>query len=158
MVLEQKRRAKKWSRQIGQFRRPKLNPSTIDFGILSSAGNLWWRVPQATVRQKLGNFEILASAMKHRTIVNEREDRMPWILSRVAYSNGFLGEKGMLALGAGYRHADYGVDNSEDTDRWLVCGEFRYKYNALTLKGEIMMTITATGLQHQYATSSNTNT
>ena len=125
--------------RIGQDWTPvaQLNPSTIDFGVLSSAGNLWWRVPQATVRQKLGNFEILASAMKHRTTDNEREDRMPWILSRVAYSNGFLGEKGMLALGAGYRHADYGDDNSEDTDRWLVCGEFRYKYNALTLKGEI---------------------
>ncbi len=125
--------------RIGQDWIPvaQLNPSIIDFGNLSSAGNLWHRVPQATVRQKLGDFEILASVMKHRTTDNEREDRMPWILSRVAYSNGFLGGNGMLALGGGYRHADYGTDNSEDTDRWLVCGEFKYRYNALTLKGEI---------------------
>lgn len=40
----------------------RLNPATIDFGILSSAGNLWWRIPQATVRHKMGKYEFLLSA------------------------------------------------------------------------------------------------
>ena len=43
------------------------NPATIDFGILSYGGNLWWRVPQITARYKMeGGLELLGSLMKHR--------------------------------------------------------------------------------------------
>ncbi|MFH1843431.1 MAG: hypothetical protein ABIF77_09515, partial [bacterium] len=44
----------------------KQNPGTIDFGILSWGGNLWWRVPQITATKKTGDVELLASLMKHR--------------------------------------------------------------------------------------------
>lgn len=75
--------------------------------------------------------------MKHRTTDNDREDYMPWLMSRVAYSDGFLGGNGMLALGAGYRHAEYTEDGDENTDRWLVCGEFKFNYEKWRLQGEL---------------------
>jgi hypothetical protein len=115
----------------------QLNPSTIDFGILTAAGNLWWRVPQITVRQELGDFQVLASVMKHRRKSTEDEDRMPWLLSRIQYSNEILGKGGLVALGGGYRHADYGQNTSNNTDRWLVCGELKYVAGPFTFKGEL---------------------
>jgi len=115
----------------------QLNPSTVDFGILTAAGNLWWRVPQITVRQKLGNFQLLASVMKHRRTDTENEDRMPWLLSRIQYSDEILGKGGLVALGAGYRNADYGQDSSDKVDRWLICGELKYVAGPFTLKGEL---------------------
>lgn len=115
----------------------QLNPSTIDFGILTAAGNLWWRVPQVTVRQELGDIQVLASVMKHRRKSTEDEDRMPWILSRIQYSNEILGKGGLVALGGGYRHADYEHNSSNNTDRWLVCGELKYVAGPFTFKGEL---------------------
>jgi hypothetical protein len=115
----------------------QLNPSTVDFGILTAAGNLWWRVPQVTVRQELGDFQVLVSAMKHRRTNTENEDRMPWLLSRIQYSNEILGKGGLVALGGGYRHADYGKNTSNNTDRWLVCGELKYVTGPFTLAGEL---------------------
>ena len=115
----------------------QLNPSTIDFGILTAAGNLWWRVPQVTVRQELGDFQVLASVMKHRRTSTENEDRMPWLLSRIQYSNEILGKGGIVALGGGYRHADYGQNTSNNTDRWRVCGELKYVTGPFTFKGEL---------------------
>ncbi|MEA3385080.1 MAG: hypothetical protein U9Q89_01285 [Thermodesulfobacteriota bacterium] len=115
----------------------QLNPSTIDFGIMTAAGNLWWRVPQITVRQEFGDFQVLASMMKHRRTDTENEDRMPWILSRIQYSNEILGKGGLVALGGGYRDADYGQDSSNNTDRWLVCGEMKYVAGPFTFKGEL---------------------
>ena len=115
----------------------QLNPSTIDFGILTAAGNLWWRVPQVTVRQQLGDIQLLASVMKHRRTDTENEDRMPWLLGRVQYSNEILGKGGLVALGGGYRHADYEKNTSNNTDRWLVCGELKYVTGPFTLQGEL---------------------
>jgi hypothetical protein len=115
----------------------QLNPSTVDFGILTAAGNLWWRVPQLTVRQRLGDFQVLASVMKHRRTDTENEDRMPWLLSRIQYSDKLLGKGGLVALGGGYRNADYGQDSSNNTDRWLICGELKYVTGPFTLKGEL---------------------
>ncbi len=117
----------------------RLNPSTIDFGILSAAGNLWWRVPQLTVRQKaFDNFEFLVSLMKHRRRDTGSEDRMPWLLGRVAYSGGILGAGNMVAIGAGYRHASYGTNNSDNFDRYLVVGEWKFAFldKKLIFKGE----------------------
>ncbi len=115
----------------------QLNPSTVDFGILTAAGNLWWRVPQATVRQELGDFQVLASVMKHRRTSTENEDRMPWLLGRIQYSNEILGKGGLVAFGGGYRHADYEQNSSNNTDRWLVCGELKYVAGPFTFKGEL---------------------
>ena len=117
----------------------RLNPSTLDFGILTAAGNLWWRVPQITVRQKVGNnLEFLVSAMKHRRLDPAREDRMPWLLARVAYTGSLSGADYMFALGGGYRHASYGENDSYDIDRYLVVGEWKISLldKRLTFKGE----------------------
>ncbi len=117
----------------------RLNPSTLDFGILTAAGNLWWRVPQITVRQKImNNFELLVSVMKHRRTDTAREDRMPWFLTRVSYTGGFIGAGNMIALGAGYRHASYATDSSDNVDRYLIAGEWKFNLldKKLTFKGE----------------------
>ncbi len=114
-----------------------LNPRTVDFGILSAAGNLWWRVPQITVRQRFGAFELTGSLMKHRRTNTANEDRMPWILARLALNGGILGEGNMIALGGGYRHADYGQNTSENTDRWLIAGELKYAIGPVSLQGEL---------------------
>ncbi len=117
----------------------RLNPSTIDFGILTAAGNLWWRVPQVTVRQKaFDNVEVLVSLMKHRRTNTASEDRMPWVLGRIAYTGGILGAGNMVALGAGYRHASYGTNNSDNFDRYLVVGEWKFAFldKKLIFKGE----------------------
>ena len=129
------------SLRIGQDWIPvaQLNPSTVDFGILTAAGNLWWRVPQVTLRQKaFENFEFLVSLMKHRRTSTSNEDRMPWVLARIAYTGGILGGKNMIALGGGYRHADYGKNTSKDTDRYLVVGEWKFAFfeNTMIFKGE----------------------
>ena len=117
----------------------RLNPSTIDFGILTAAGNLWWRVPQITLRQKaFDNFEFLVSLMKHRRTNTGSEDRMPWVLGRIAYTGGVLGAGNMVAIGAGYRHASYGTNNSDNFDRYLVVGEWKFAFldKKVVFKGE----------------------
>lgn len=82
------------------------NPGTIDFGIQSWSGNLWWRVPQLTLRYKPDNIEVLVSAMKHRVSNSQEQmEKMPWLLGRVGFSD-FLGEGSLVALGAGYRSAN----------------------------------------------------
>lgn len=97
------------------------NPATIDFGILSYGGNLWWRVPQITVRYKAAaGLELLGSAMKHRIQSEvDHQEVMPWLIGRAAYS-GFLNDKGMLAIGAGFRSVE--VD-SIDYSPFLIAGE-----------------------------------
>ncbi|MCP4715186.1 MAG: hypothetical protein GY868_08725 [Deltaproteobacteria bacterium] len=116
-----------------------LNPSMIEFGVMSGSGNLWWRVPQVTFRKNIGNFELLASAMKHRRISYEENDRMPWLLAKVSYKNGILGKGGLIALGGGWRNSRVGAgdftwndetnvngrDNS--VDRWLIALEIKLK-------------------------------
>uniref|UniRef100_A0A7V5XFF5 Porin n=1 Tax=Thermodesulfobacterium geofontis TaxID=1295609 RepID=A0A7V5XFF5_9BACT len=139
----------------------QLNPSTIEFGILTAAGNLWWRVPQLTIRQKVfENWELLGSLMMHRRIATSSEERMPWALARVQYKDGVLSkifDKGsMIAIGGGYKHdavepgdvsfpRKYFTTES-DVDRWLLVGEwvlnfklfnqkFQFKGEAWTGKG-----------------------
>ncbi len=114
-----------------------LNPNTLDFGILSAAGNLWWRIPQITVRQRFGGVELTGSVMKHRRTDTAKEDRMPWVLARAALNGQILGDGNLLAVGAGYRHADYGTNNSINTDRWLVVGEAKYNLGPVLFQGEL---------------------
>ncbi len=122
-----------------------LNPPTIEFGVLSSSGNLWWRVPQVTLRKQVCNFELLLSAMKHRRLSYEEEDRLPWIMAKVSYKEGILGKGGLLALGGGFRNSKIGSSyagglnvNGEDNsvDRWLVALEFKIKRGKFTFLAE----------------------
>lgn len=132
----------------------QLNPSTVDFGILTAAGNLWWRVPQITLRQKVfENWELLASLMMHRRLSTSSEERMPWALARIQYKDGILNkifDKGsIIALGGGYKHE--AVKDSDvpfprkyfresDVDRWVICGEWLFNFkianNKFQFKGE----------------------
>jgi len=121
----------------------QLNPSTIEFGILTAAGNLWWRVPQLTVRQKVfNNWEILGSLMMHRRISTASEERMPWLLARIQYKDGILtrvfSKGSMLAIGGGYKHeavdASKPFPHESDIDRWLIVGEWKLNFKLFDQK------------------------
>lgn len=128
------------------------NPGTLDFGVLAWGGNLWWRVPQVTVRQKTGDFEFLAGMMKHRnSIPQEAEEQMPWFLGRLAW-NGLSDGKGLLAISGGGRSNSLtdrvalhnpGADSTRiiyntDYNAWLLCGEWKLPLGPrLTLNGEV---------------------
>ena len=112
----------------------QLNPNTVDFGILTAAGNLWWRVPQITVRKQIGDVELLASAMKHRRIDTTEENRMPWVLGRVAYNGGLLGKGNSIALGGGYRTED--DINDHRIERNLLAAELKLAQGPWSLRAE----------------------
>lgn len=118
----------------------QLNPNTVDFGILTAAGNLWWRVPQVTVRKQIGDFEVLASAMKHRRQYTTEEDRMPWVLGRIAYNEGLLGKGNSVALGGGYRtESVYKTTTSAEghrIERYLLAAELKLAHGPFTLRAE----------------------
>ena len=134
---------KDWGTSVraGQDWQPifSTNPSTIDFGILSATGNLWWRRPQVTVRQKFGvgdagGFELLGSLMLKRRTSTASETRMPWLLGRLAYNFEAAG-KHMLALSGGYQSDS--TTAGDDLDRWLFGGEFKLNFSPVLVKGEI---------------------
>jgi hypothetical protein len=112
-----------------------LNPPTVEFGILSAAGNLWWRVPQVTLRKEIDELQLTFSLMEHRRVsTDEKDQRMPWLLSRVAYIDGPT----HLALGGGWRTGELedeaGMD--ERVQRWLLAAEFKYTMGDFTLMAE----------------------
>lgn len=127
------------------------NPGTIDFGVQSWSGNLWWRVPQFTLRYKPNNIEFLVSAMKHR-VSNEIEsqEKMPWFLGRVGFSD-LLGEGSLIALGGGVRSESdltfTQIDDAEppvtsvstsDYDSYLVALELKFPFaKGWEVKGEV---------------------
>jgi hypothetical protein len=114
----------------------QLNPSTIDFGILSATGNLWWRRPQLTVRQQVeGGLEFLVSAMLARRQSTASESRMPWLLGRVAYSFDLAGGKHMAALNGGYQH-DKTSATADSIDRTLLGAELKFDFDPVLVKGE----------------------
>ena len=122
-----------------------LNPPTIEFGVLASSGNLWWRVPQVTFRKQICNFEILLSAMRHRRLSYEEENRMPWVMAKISLKEGILGKGGLLALGGGWQNSKIGSSyagglnvNGQDNsvDRWLVAMEFKIKRGKFTFLAE----------------------
>lgn len=118
----------------------QLNPNMVDFGILTAAGNLWWRVPQVTVRTQIGDFELLASAMRHRRVETTEENRMPWVLGRVAYSGGLLGKGNSVALGAGYRTESVAKSTWTAADhrieRYLLAAELKLARGPWSLRAE----------------------
>ena len=115
------------------------NPSTIDFGILTASGNLWWRVPQVTLRQKIEGFELLAGAMLHRRTNTNSETRYPWVLGRAAYSFEAFDGKHMVAVDGGYQSdkVKNSTGSDDDIDRWLVGGEAKLSLGPVLVKGEI---------------------
>ncbi|MCD6255013.1 MAG: hypothetical protein J7J44_01920 [Deltaproteobacteria bacterium] len=127
---------------------PQQNPHMCEFGILAGGGNLWWRIPQITLRQRYGNFEFLASLMRHRRIsVFEDQWGWPWALFRVAYSLNFLDKGSLIALGGGYMSdrrkmaiwkGKWELKGPEKRiHRWLAAFEYRLKKDPLELKGEV---------------------
>lgn len=111
------------------------NPGTIDFGIQSWSGNLWWRVPQVTLRYKSGQAEYLVSAMKHRISSDqEMQEKMPWLLGRIGLSD-VLGEGSLIALGGGFRSVT--VD-SVDYSPYLAALELKVPFgdSGIVLTGE----------------------
>jgi len=129
----------KASLTIGQDYVPiaRLMAPTIDFGFMCNAGNLWWRVPQITLRKNVGNFEFLVGAMRHRRRATN-EGARPWALGRIAYTNGFLGKGGLLAIGGGFVNGEvtnnFGRDN--DVDKWLLALELKLKFGKFTFQME----------------------
>jgi len=114
------------------------NPGTIDFGVMSWSGNLWWRVPQLTVRYRTDDIEFLVSAMKHR-VSNEQEtdEKMPWMLARVGVDN-LLGEGSLLAAGGGFRSVTVGGFNYSP---YLMAFELKVPFggSGIVLNGEWYM-------------------
>ncbi|CAM2069217.1 hypothetical protein SCOR_27860 [Sulfidibacter corallicola] len=108
------------------------NPGMVDFGILAWGGNLWWRVPQLTVRKQSGKFQWLGSLMKHR-ISNDQEsqEKWPWMIGRLAWqSDGHL-----VAVGAGYRSVEV---NGIEYDPFLTVLEFKTGLGGkASIKGEL---------------------
>ncbi len=122
-----------------------LNPPTIEFGVLANSGNLWWRVPQVTFRKQICNFELLLSAMRHRRLSYEEENRMPWVLAKISYKDGILGKGGLLAIGGGWQTSTIGNSyaggenlngNDNDVDRWLAALEFKIIRGKFTFMAE----------------------
>ena len=129
--------------RVGQDWTPvmQLNPSTIDFGILSATGNLWWRRPQFTVRQDVdlgdtGGLQFLVSAMEARRQSTSSKTDMPWVLGRVAYSFDLAGGKHMVAVDGGYQHDQDNV-YTDGIDRVLYGAEFKFDFSPILFKGEV---------------------
>jgi hypothetical protein len=119
----------------------QLNPSTIDFGVLSATGNLWWRKPQFTVRQNVdlgdtGGLQFLASALMAERTSTATRSQMPWLLARAAYSFDLAGGKHMVAADFGYQHDKDNV-YSEGIDRLLYGAEFKFDFDPILFKGEV---------------------
>jgi len=121
-----------------------LNPPTVQFGVLTESGNLWWRLPQITLRKQICNFELMVGAMKHRRTSTAQQDRMPWAVAKISYKDGILGKGGLLALGGGYVNGEVkGTDETGATgatessiDRWLIALEFKIKRGRFTFLAE----------------------
>jgi hypothetical protein len=122
-----------------------MNASTIDFGILLRAGNLWERPEQFTIRQKLadGSLELLLSAYKFAStggtatgVGTGDETRMPKVGARAAYTFELLGGKQLVAVD-GFFQSDKDSTTKDDVDRWMVGGEFKFNLGPVLLKGEV---------------------
>jgi hypothetical protein len=121
-----------------------LNPTTVDFAIMGYNGNLWNRVPQVTLRQKLGaGFDGLLTVYRGKwsdddvgTKVNT-QIHMPWIGGKVSYSAALFGEqKSYFALGGSVRNGSAG-DN--DVTPYLAALELKIPVYIVEIMGEAYM-------------------
>lgn len=118
-----------------------MNPTNIDFAIMGYNGNLWNRVPQLTVEQKLGSgIEGLLTIYRYRW-KDDKEDKLhtqlhlPWIGTKIAYSGRlFDREKDTyLALGAAIRNGEV---NNNNVTPYVVALEWQVPYKIFELRGE----------------------
>jgi len=120
------------------------NPGTIDFGVMSWGGNLWWRVPQITARYKPSNIEFLVSAMQHRdSNPQETAEKMPWLLGRIGFSD-LLIDGSLIALGGGVRSVSFdGAEGEDSTDYspYMAALELKIPFGSkgIALNGEVYM-------------------
>lgn len=96
-----------------------LLPDLMDFSIMGYGGNLWQRLPQATVRQKFGkHWEVLGTAFRFERgftlqpapfVHDPFTDpvKMPYIGTRIAYQNWGAGNSGLVAVSGAYRQFAY---------------------------------------------------
>jgi hypothetical protein len=92
-----------------------LLPDINDFSIMGYGGNLWQRLPQVTVRQKLSeHWEVLGTAFRAERgftlqpapyTADPFTDpvKMPFIGARAAYQNWGAAKGGLLAVSGAYR-------------------------------------------------------
>jgi hypothetical protein len=121
-----------------------LNPSTLDFGIMGYNGNLWNRVPQVTLKQKLGaGFEALLTAYRGKWTDDDAGSKldtqihMPWIGGKVSYSAAlFSDQKSYFALGGAFRDGQAG-DN--DVTPYLAALELKIPLSIVEIMGEAYM-------------------
>lgn len=118
-----------------------MNPTNIDFAIMGYNGNLWNRVPQLTVEQKLGSgIEGLLTIYRYRWKDDKEGNlhaqlHLPWIGTKIAYSGRlFDREKNTyLALGAAIRNGEV---NNNNVTPYVVALEWKVPYNIFELRGE----------------------
>jgi hypothetical protein len=136
--------------RVGQDWTPiaSLNPNTLDFAIMGYNGNLWNRVPQITIQQKLGGgFEGLVTAYRYRAADdNDKfgsaditpQIQMPWVGAKIGYSGLLLDadRKAWIALGGAVRKGEV-ADN--DVTPYLLALELQIPLNMFELKGEAYM-------------------
>ena len=74
-----------------------LNPTTVDFAIMGYNGNLWNRVPQVTLRQKLGaGFDGLLTVYRGKWSDDGSgsavgtQIQMPWIGGKIGYAGKLI--------------------------------------------------------------------
>jgi hypothetical protein len=123
-----------------------LNPTTVDFGIMGYNGNLWNRVPQVTLSQKLGaGFSGLLTVYRGKwsdddagapSSVNTQL-HMPWIGGKVSYSAAlFSDQKSYFALGGAVRDGEAG-DN--DVTPYVAALELKIPISIVEIMGEAYM-------------------
>jgi hypothetical protein len=133
----------KTSIRVGQDWLPisTLNPATTNFTIMGYNGNLWGRIPQATVRQKFSE-DVTGYASTYRCR-NEEDDEhglscdlvMPWVAAGVQVRKDIFGNgnPASFGLGGAFRNGD--VEGKSVTPN-LVSGEFRLPWKVVDLQGE----------------------
>ena len=123
--------------RIGQDWNPvaKQNPKTLDFGILSFSGNIWWRPPQITVTKRSGNVEISGSAfMLLNQDAQTRDETIPWLSSRIALHNA-VGDGSLLALSGAWRTNDLA---GNWLTAWMTAIEWKIPFSkSVILNGEV---------------------
>lgn len=121
-----------------------LNPTTVDFAIMGYNGNLWNRVPQVTLRQKLGaGIDGLLTVYRGKwsdddigTKVNT-QIHTPWIGGKVSYSTAlFSDQKSYFAIGGAVRNGEAG-DN--DVTPYLAALEVKIPVSIIEIMGEAYM-------------------
>jgi hypothetical protein len=122
-----------------------LNPSTLDFAIMGFNGNLWNRVPQVTIRQRLGGkFEALLTAYHFRWSdddIGSKVDtqiHMPWIGGKIAYSGKLIDpdKNAYIAFDGAIRNGEAG-DN--DVTPYLAALELKVPLVYVELTAEAYM-------------------